>query len=84
MNVTLQIEGAALILELVRKGLGCTILPAIAVTEDKYSEELQTNSIIKPFLDRTLTVAISSQRPTARLAREVVHLISDQFSVPID
>jgi LysR family nitrogen assimilation transcriptional regulator len=84
LNVTLQIEGAALILELVRKGLGYTILPAIAVTEDKYSEELQTNSIIKPFLDRTLTVAISSQRPTARLAREVVHLISDQFSVPID
>ncbi len=80
LDIALQIEGASLILELVRKGHGCTILPKTVVEDDKHSGEFQINPISSPPLKRTLAVAISSQRTSTRLARETLSLIRQHFS----
>ena len=80
LNVVLQIEGAHLILELVRQGHGCTTLPLHVVLESRFAHKLQTNAIVRPRLMRQLTIATSTQRPTTRLARETIGLIRRYFS----
>ena len=79
LNVTLQIEGAHFILELVRHGHGCSTLPLHVIQESRFANKLQTNAIVRPQLSRNLIVAVSSQRPITRLARETMRLIQTYF-----
>ena len=75
LNVVLNIEGADFILELVRQGHGCTILPHHLVIDSGFSEQLQVSRFTDPPLTRTLAIAISNQRPSTRLARETAVLV---------
>ena len=77
LNVVLQVEGAHFILDLVQQGHGYTILPAFSLTMRNLSEELRLNEIVQPRLTRALSVAIASQRPVSRLARESIKLIQE-------
>ena len=79
LNVVLEIEGASLILALVQRGHGFSILPDFSLKRSKLSGTLQINEIIKPRLTRTLKMAISLQRPVTRLTRETVKLIEQHL-----
>ena len=75
LDVTLQVEGASFILELVDQGYGCTVLARHILEESTLFKRLQSNAIVRPHLSRTLAIAISSQRPVTHLARETFEMI---------
>lgn len=75
LNVVLEVDGASFILELVQLGHGHTILPDFSLRRSSLARTLQLNEIVGPRLKRSLKVAVSTQRPVTRLARETVKLI---------
>lgn len=75
LNVVLQIEGGAFILDLVQQGHGHAILPASSVSLSNLSGQLQLNEIVQPRLARALNLAIASQRPMTQAIRESIKLI---------
>ena len=75
LNVVLEVDGASFILELVQLGHGYTILPDFSLRRSSFAKTLQLNEIVAPRLKRSLKVAVSTQRPVTRLARETVKLI---------
>ena len=75
LNVVLEVDGASFILELVQLGHGYTILPDFSLRRSSFARTLQLNEIVGPRLRRSLKVAVSTQRPVTRLARETVKLI---------
>ena len=75
LNVVLEVDGASFILELVQLGHGYTILPDFSLKRSGFAKTLQLNEIVAPRLKRSLKVAVSTQRPVTRIARETVKLI---------
>lgn len=79
LDIAIQIEGVAFILELVNKGLGRTLLPRGIVESSHLAPRLQVNPFTGPRLHRTLTVAVSSQRRVTHLTRETVKLVLEHL-----
>jgi LysR family nitrogen assimilation transcriptional regulator len=75
LDIAIQIEGVAFILELVNKGLGYTLLPRSIIETSHLAAKLQINPFVGPRMARTLTVAVSSQRRVTHLTRETVKLV---------
>jgi LysR family nitrogen assimilation transcriptional regulator len=75
LNVALNVDGRSFILELVNQALGYTVLPLHTVQESSLAPRLQVNSIVKPRLTRTLSLAVSTQRPATHLTQETIALI---------
>lgn len=79
LNVVLQVEGAAFILELIRLGNGCTILPDFSLTRTAFAKQIQLNEIVAPRLKRTLKIALSLQHPVSHLTRRTVELLREHL-----
>jgi LysR family nitrogen assimilation transcriptional regulator len=75
LNIVLQVDGAQFIVDLVQRGHGYAILPAFSLTMRNLSDKLQLNEIVQPRLTRALNIAIATQRPLSRVARESIKLI---------
>jgi len=74
-NVVLEIDGVAAMLDLVHNGYGHAVLPANRVRIDNQRRAFVTRPIVEPRLTSTLSLAISSQRPTTPLARQTLELL---------
>jgi LysR family transcriptional regulator, nitrogen assimilation regulatory protein len=75
LNVVLEVEGAAFILELVQLGHGCTMLPDFSLSRASFPRRLQTNEVAAPRIRRALKMAVCLQRPVARVTRETARLL---------
>ncbi len=78
LNVVLNVDGANFILELVRQGHGCTVLPEHLVQESPFASQLRVLHFSQP-LTRTLVIAVSNRRPGTRLVHETERLVRTQL-----
>ena len=74
-TIAMEIDGVALILDLVRDGHGYSVLPINCVRCDPRNRKLLTVPIVRPRLASLLTVAISAQHPKTTLMDDTLQLI---------
>ncbi|MGE4338382.1 MAG: LysR family transcriptional regulator, partial [Pigmentiphaga sp.] len=79
LNVVLNVGGANFILELVRQGHGCTVLPEHLARESGFIEQLRVLHFSQPALTRTMVIAVSNRRPGTRLVHETEQLVRTQL-----
>jgi LysR family transcriptional regulator, nitrogen assimilation regulatory protein len=75
LDAALQVDSVAMTREMVRNGLGCTILPAVAVRDEIARGALVFRPIEQPAL--TITHAIAVRRMAAPVVREVARTMGD-------
>jgi LysR family nitrogen assimilation transcriptional regulator len=75
-NVSLEVEGISSVLELVANGQGHAILPARRVTGTSWPYALTYHEIVRPRLNMSLAVALSSKRIATPLMEKVIELIN--------
>jgi LysR family nitrogen assimilation transcriptional regulator len=81
LKVEAQINGVATLLELVKAGIGYTVLPATLLQGQIKEGRLQSCPIIKPKIKPRLFVATSMQRPQTAAKKTTLKLISELLSV---
>jgi len=75
LDAVLQVDSVAMTKEMVRNGLGYTILPAVAVREETARGSLVFRPIAQPAISATLAMAV---RPAAaRTVRDVAQVAGD-------
>jgi LysR family nitrogen assimilation transcriptional regulator len=79
LNVVMDVDSFHTMLELVRSGLGYTILPPASVVREPVGESFTTWKIVDPQFTRTLYVATAAQRSTAVAKRELARLVRRQI-----
>jgi LysR family transcriptional regulator, nitrogen assimilation regulatory protein len=80
LKVEVEVTGTNTMLELVRKGIGCTVLPSVLLSDEIRERRLQNWPIIKPIIPTKLFVATSMQRPHAIATKIVIKTIKDLFA----
>ncbi len=76
-----QISGVATLLDLVKAGLGYTVLPATLLQGQIKEGQVQSCPIIKPRIKPRLFLATSMQRPLTMAKKVTLRLISELLSV---
>lgn len=75
LHVTAEVDAPEQLKEMVRR-TGCyTILSLAAVQNDPTNGALITSRIVKPTIDRVVSIAHTSGRPLSRAARRVEHIL---------
>lgn len=77
IRVVHEIESIPAIVDLVRLGHGCAVLPANAVRSSPFAREVQMKPILSPALRTPLSIATSAQRPKGSLLRRASEIIRD-------
>ncbi|MEM8852105.1 MAG: LysR family transcriptional regulator [Pseudomonadota bacterium] len=72
LNVTAEVDCVPAIKELVRRGVGVSILPRGTVYGD---DGLTVRALVQPSLSRSLLLATSSQRPVSQSTRAVIQAL---------
>jgi LysR family transcriptional regulator, nitrogen assimilation regulatory protein len=80
LKVEVEITGTNTMLELVRRGIGCTALPSVLLADEIREGRLQSWPIVKPTIPTKLCVATSMQRPHSIATKIAVKTIKDLFS----
>ncbi len=76
IRVAHEIECIPAIVDLVRQGHGYAVLPLNAVKSSPWRESVQVRPF-SPVLETSLSIALSSQRPTSPLMRKALDVIRD-------
>jgi LysR family transcriptional regulator, nitrogen assimilation regulatory protein len=77
IQVALEIESIAAIIELVAQGYGHAVLPMTAVHSSTWSESLVARPVVNPRLSTSLWIATAAQRPRGGILRKALPLIGD-------
>jgi LysR family nitrogen assimilation transcriptional regulator len=77
IQVAHEIESIPAIIDLVRQGLGCAVLPWNAVNSTPWADEVLIKPILSPTLRTSLVIATSAQRPTGSLLRRAIEVVRD-------
>jgi len=80
LKVEVEVTGTSTMLELVRKGIGCTVLPSALLADEIKEGRLQSWPIVKPTIPTRLCVATSMQRPHTIATKIVIKTIKDLFA----
>ena len=83
LKVEAQISGVATLLELVKAGIGYTVLPATLLQGQIKEGRLQSCVIIKPKIKPRLFLATSMQRPQTAAKKITLKLMSELLSTSI-
>jgi LysR family nitrogen assimilation transcriptional regulator len=77
LQVAYEIESIPSVIDLVRQGFGCAVLPLNAITSTRWADEVLVRPIVAPVLMTSLSIAVSTQRPTGPLMRKALEVIRD-------
>jgi len=80
LNIALEIDAIAAILDLVEKGFGHAILSRYAIHGRPMRGTLQAARIVAPGITSHLVIATSTQRPLTRLAQRTIELIKSEIA----
>jgi DNA-binding transcriptional LysR family regulator len=80
LRVEAEVSGIASMLELVRAGIGYTVLPSAIVRGLTKERRLQSCPIIQCSVKPRLSIATSMQRPQTAATRVVLSLMLEQFA----
>ncbi|MEC5293282.1 LysR substrate-binding domain-containing protein [Aurantimonas sp. C2-6-R+9] len=76
--VVLELDGAAMVRNLVSSGCGYTILPDVAVLHDVHTGELGCAKIVEPVITRTMVIACSNERQSKLTTCAAMKLLREQ------
>jgi LysR family nitrogen assimilation transcriptional regulator len=77
IQVAHEIECIPAIVDLVRQGHGCAVLPMNAVRSSPWAGAVDAKPILAPTLKTSLSIATSSQRPRGPLMRNAAEIIGE-------
>lgn len=77
LKFVLEVDALYSMIEAVRQGMACTILPPCAVQQDILSGALVARRIVNPGLHQTLYVATGFQRPSAVASKRIATVVRD-------
>jgi LysR family nitrogen assimilation transcriptional regulator len=80
LQVEAEVSGIATMLELVRAGIGYTVVPSAIVRGLTTERRLQSCPIIQTSIKPRLSIATSMQRPQTTATRVVLRLMLEQFA----
>jgi LysR family nitrogen assimilation transcriptional regulator len=80
LNIALEIDAIASIIDLVEKGFGYAILSHYAIFGRPARGKLQAARIVGPAITSHLVIATSKQRPLTRLAQRTIELIKSDIA----
>jgi len=80
LNIILEIDAIASVLDLVEKGFGHAILSHYAIHGRPLRGTLQAARIVGPGITSHLVIATSAQRPLTRLAQRTIELIKSEIA----
>ncbi|HEX4709005.1 LysR family transcriptional regulator [Phenylobacterium sp.] len=80
LKVAVEVSGTNTVLELVRDGVGYTILPSALLVGEKGEGRLASWPITQPAIQTRLFVATSMQRPQTLASKVVLKAITDIFT----
>lgn len=79
LNIVLEIDAIAAVLDLVERGVGHAILSRNAIHDRPGSDAIRATPIVGPGITSHLYIATSAQRPLTSLARRTIELIKTAF-----
>ena len=71
LNIVMEVDSATSMRDVALSGHAYTLLPQMAVKEDLMRGSLVSVEIVKPAIQRTIVLALTSQHPLSRAARHV-------------
>lgn len=75
LQVVAEVGSVQTVVQLVRQGVGCTVLPESALPDESGPHGLQRAPIVAPVVRNNLVLAMPRARPATRLMRETVALL---------
>lgn len=75
LNTTVEIDALAQMKELVKQGVGCTVLPYATVYEEIGRGELEALKIVGPEVIRTMYIAHPSRAPISNAIRVTIEVL---------
>jgi len=75
LNIPVELDAMSQMKLLVRHGVGCTILPLAAVRDEVERGELRAVPIVDPDINRTIYVAMASDRPQTPAVAATVRIL---------
>jgi LysR family transcriptional regulator, nitrogen assimilation regulatory protein len=80
LNVEVEVTGTVSVLELVRSGIGFTVLPSLLVEGEARDGRIMSWPISSPTIETHLFAVTSMQRPQTEATRAVSKLIKEAFA----
>lgn len=78
LNVVLEIDGLSGILDLVRRGVGCSILTPPALHGYKYDAEMVLTKLANPSVSSTVVAVTSKQRPMTNTVKALMQIVREE------
>jgi len=80
LNVLLEIDSIAAVLDLVERGIGYAALTSDALHGHQSARPLSAARIVSPAISTPLVIATAAQRPLSSLARHTIALIKSELA----
>ncbi|MGE0803450.1 MAG: LysR family transcriptional regulator [Lautropia sp.] len=77
IDVVLEVETLATMKTIAAAGEALTVLPLIAIEDEVAGGQLAASKIVRPGIERTITLSLSRQRPLSRAARLVASRVRE-------
>ena len=79
LNIALEIDGVAPMLELIDEGHGHAVLPVAAILADPLRRRFRCTRIVQPTIESRMAIATSKQHPMSRLATRAVAMLESEI-----
>jgi LysR family nitrogen assimilation transcriptional regulator len=79
LNIAMEVDAVASVLDLVEEGYGHAILPLNAVLADAGRRQLKVTRIVDPGIHSRLAIATSNQHPMSKLATQAVAMLESEI-----
>jgi LysR family nitrogen assimilation transcriptional regulator len=79
LNIALEIDAVAPMLDLINEGYGHAVLPVATILADPMGRRFRCTRIIDPAIYSRLAIATSSQHPMSRLATRAVAMLEGEI-----
>jgi LysR family nitrogen assimilation transcriptional regulator len=83
-NTIVEVDSLATIRELVRQGIGMTVLPQGAILAELRDSAFAVRRLVEPDVTQSFLIAFSLQRPTTMAMRELARAVRHEVKVAID
>lgn len=82
LQVQVEVDALSQMRALVEAGVGCTVLPLWAVKEALAHGTVRAQRIVAPAVQRTMSIAYSSERPLGKAERALIERLQEQLKAP--
>jgi LysR family nitrogen assimilation transcriptional regulator len=79
LDIALEIDGVAPMLELIDEGYGHAVLPVAAILADPMRRRFRCTRIVHPTIESRMAIATSKQHPMSRLTTRAVAMLESEI-----